>query len=201
MYPDKTINLVDDFSVWENFKSGNEEALSLIFRQHYSFLYHYGMKLTYNSDVTKDCIQDLFFAIWKNRENLKTTSSIKFYLLKSLRRKIARTLKSQKKHSEHSLADDYEFEFEFSVENLLIKEESLKDQQEYLIQLLNALPKRQKEAIYLKFYQGLSYQEIGEVMNLNYQTLRNHMHLALATLRSKIKISAGALYFLLSMCS
>jgi RNA polymerase sigma factor (sigma-70 family) len=201
MYPEKTKNLFDDFSVWESFKGGNEEALTIIFRQHYSFLYHYGMKLTYNSDVTKDCIQDLFFTIWKNRENLKTTSSIKFYLLKSLRRKITREIKNQKKNLDHSLSEDYEFEFEFSAENLLIKEESLKDQQDYLIQLLNGLPKRQKEAIYLKFYQGLSYQEIGEVMNLNYQTLRNHMHIALNTLRSKIKLPAGALYVLLLYCN
>jgi RNA polymerase sigma factor (sigma-70 family) len=199
MYPDKTENLLDDFSVWERFKNGNEEALTTIFRQHYSFLYHYGMKLANNSDLTKDCLQELFFTLWKNRENLKSTPSIKFYLLKSVRRKITRALKNQKKNHDYSLSDDYEFEFEFSAENLLIKEESLKDLHDYLIQLLNGLPKRQKEAIYLKFYQGLSYQEIGEVMNINYQTLRNHMHLALNTLRNKMKLPTGTLYLLLTL--
>ena len=48
------------------------------------------------------------------------------------------------------------------------------------------LSKRQKEAVYLKYYSGLDYEDIGEVMDINYQSTRNLIFNALKSLRKQM---------------
>jgi len=54
--------------------------------------------------------------------------------------------------------------------------------------LLNKLPKRQKEAIYLKYYSGLKTTEISEIMNINYQSVVNTLHKAINNLKEDVSI-------------
>jgi RNA polymerase sigma-70 factor (ECF subfamily) len=79
----------------------------------------------------------------------------------------------------------------FSYEKNLIGEESFIEQQNALFKELNTLSPRQKEIVYLKFYNELSYQEIAEVTSLNYQSVRNYMHQALMALRKKKSLLAA----------
>lgn len=195
---DKEKDLIEDFNLWNNFKEGDEKSFSRIFRLYYSFLYNYGIKLTNDPDLTKDCIQELFISLWKNKSNLGSAPSIKFYLLKSLRRKIARR-KSEKNRFSYPLSEDYEFEIVFSIENVIISRQLENEQQEYFLNLLNRLSKRQKEAVYLKFYQNLTYDEIGEIMNVNYQSIRNYIHQAITTLRKEAKVPEKLLYLLICL--
>jgi RNA polymerase sigma factor (sigma-70 family) len=193
--------LVEESLLWKNFKSGDHHAFSTIFHHYYTFLYNYGYKLTTDEDVTKDCIQELFIALWNNRENLGEAHSIRFYLLKSLRRKIIRRLKFRKKNFEYKINENYEFEVVFSIESVIINNQAQKEQQEYFFNLLNELPKRQKEAIYLKYYQNMSYEEIGEIMDVNYQSVRNFVHKAISALRSNMGVSIKELIILFSIAS
>ena len=189
--------LIEESILWNNFKSGDHSAFSKIFHHYYTFLYNYGLKLTADEDVTKDCIQELFISLWNNRENLGDAHSIKFYLLKSLRRKVIRVLKFKKKNFEYKINENYEFEVVFSIENVIINNQAQKEQQEYFFNLLNELPKRQKEAIYLRYYQNLSYEEISEIMDVNYQSVRNFVHKAISTLRNKMGVSIKEMVILI----
>jgi RNA polymerase sigma factor (sigma-70 family) len=54
--------------------------------------------------------------------------------------------------------------------------------------LLNKLPNRQKEAIYLKYYSGLKATEISEIMGINYQSVVNTLHKAIKSLKQEISI-------------
>jgi RNA polymerase sigma-70 factor (ECF subfamily) len=56
------------------------------------------------------------------------------------------------------------------------------------VQAIDQLSNRQKEIIYLKFYQNLSYEEVSEIMNINYQVARNLLHQAIKAMR---KILSG----------
>jgi RNA polymerase sigma factor (sigma-70 family) len=49
---------------------------------------------------------------------------------------------------------------------------------------LGRLSNRQKEIIYLKYYQNLSYEEVSEIMNINYQVARNLLYQAIKSLKS-----------------
>ncbi|HEY1199844.1 MAG TPA: sigma-70 family RNA polymerase sigma factor, partial [Niastella sp.] len=50
-------------------------------------------------------------------------------------------------------------------------------------QALGQLSNRQKEIIYLKFYQELNYDEVSEIMNINYQAARNLLYQSIKSLK------------------
>src|SRR6185503_17562270 len=81
--------------------------------------------------------------------------------------------------------------FEISHDHFLIHREEEQQQKKKFIEAINQLPARQKEIIYLKIYQQLSYDEISEVMNINYQVARNLMTQALRSLKKLLLLFAA----------
>ncbi len=178
---------LSDAVVWDKFKEGNEAALSKIYHSHIDSLYNYGIKFNNNSDFVKDCIQELFFELINHRSNLGSTNNIKFYLLKSLRRKIARhSGKIIHLRFGNNDGDEVSDNPVPSAENMLIDEETNFEMEGKVKVLLQKLSKRQKEAIYLKFYQELGYDEISDVMSISYQSARTIIFKAIKTLRQEV---------------
>lgn len=189
--------IMSDKQIWGKFKSGDREAFSQIFHEHIKVLYTYGNKFTRDTQLVEDSVQDLFFEIWQKRENLGETDSIRRYLLGSLRRKIIRQDQRAKKYiSDQVEMDTYDFQVEFTFETLLIEKEISEENQQKISLALNKLSKRQKEAIYLKFYAEMDYQQIAKIMQLNYQSVRNLVHTSLKKLR---QILAMVIILLLSI--
>ena len=71
----------------------------------------------------------------------------------------------------------------FSPEEVMIAEEASEGTRKYLARLLNSLTGRQKEIVYLRYYEDLSYQEISELLSINFQSVANHLQRAFETLR------------------
>jgi RNA polymerase sigma factor (sigma-70 family) len=182
--PAPSAKATPDPQLWQRFKSGDEHAFSRIFHENYGQLYRYGIRLTADPDLVKDCIQELFITLWNSRERLGIPASIRFYLLKSLRRSLIRQL-SATSSSAKIPPREYDFQMEFSPEASMIAGQLCQEQQEHLQKALNELSPRQKEVIYLRFYNGLSYDEIAELTSLNYQSIRNYVHQAIIALRKK----------------
>jgi RNA polymerase sigma factor (sigma-70 family) len=55
-----------------------------------------------------------------------------------------------------------------------------------MVKALNSLTKRQKEAITLKFYDGLSYQEVAVLMAMSVRATYNLIYRAIEVLRSQL---------------
>lgn len=171
-------------TLWLKIKSGDETAFETLMLDFYKVLFNYGIRLVPDEDYIKDCIQDVFMEIWLRRATLGETDFVKYYLLKSLRRRIFREYKKWfAQHEEAS--DDYHFMVDFSVETQLIEQEHSSEQIGKMEMLLNKLPKRQKEAVYLKFYQNLSNEQIAEVLGVNRQSVYNLLYEALRKLRTE----------------
>jgi RNA polymerase sigma factor (sigma-70 family) len=160
-----------DAQLWNRFKAGDRLAFSAMYQLHFSGLYNYGLKMTRNKESVKDHIQDLFIELWNRRLHLGSTDHIKLYLFTALRRKITDELNSKRSLTNaEELPDEYSFEFTFSPESQLILEQTLHYQREDLLKSLNQLPKRQKEALFLRYYEGMSCSEVASLMGvqLNY---------------------------------
>jgi RNA polymerase sigma factor (sigma-70 family) len=178
-----------DPQIWQSFLDGDPEALTYIYQCHYKKLVKYGAKLSADEEFVEDCIQDVFLQLWKNKESIGKTESIRFYLLKALRRRITKDfLKKRFTADIDERGDDYHFIVEYSVEDLLMQEEGAENLKHQLVRALNHLTDRQKEAIYLKFYQELEYAEIASVMNINNQSIRTLVYQGIKLLREKVSL-------------
>lgn len=162
----------DEYMLWLCFKNGDLKAFSAIYESNIGVLYNYGRHIINDDSLVKDAIQDLFTDLWRNRENLSPTTSIKFYLFRSLRRRIH--LATKQKNLFTSLTDISLTHIEtFSAEQSIIENE-LKQEQIIALRLaiLN-LPERQNEVIRLYFFDGFDFEEIAGIMQVNEQSARN----------------------------
>jgi RNA polymerase sigma factor (sigma-70 family) len=178
-----------DSEVWKLFKQGDRKALDYVFEKYVRLLYAYGAKITRNTSLVEDSIQDLFVELWHRRTSISDVTSVKFYLLKSLRQKVVRNLaRINEIPVDESTLQEYELEVEFSEEFKIIEDQVSVEQRDRLIHALSQLTKRQREAIYLKFYEKVSYQEIAEIMNLGIKSAYNLVGKAIDTLRNHINV-------------
>lgn len=168
--------------LWLAFRKGDREAFARLAQGFYRTLYHYGTKLTRGHGLVDDCIQELFLELWKRREYLGETDQVRFYLLKALRRKIQHETRRESQYL--SVDEDLDFVGEFSIESRLIEMETSEWQLKKLRHMVSQLSKRQREVIYLKFYQELDYDQIAALMSITNQSARNLLHTALKDLKT-----------------
>jgi len=156
----------DDSSLWQSFKEGNKDSFQAIYFHHFPHLYEYGMRLAANKELVKDCIHDLFVKLWNNKSNLGDVSAIRGYLLVSLRTTVYNKLQQSSRLVMTELNDSFPFDMVFSVESEFIQNETRSAQMQQLVEALNRLTARQKEVIYLRYFEELDYEDIATIMNI-----------------------------------
>lgn len=177
-----------DTTLWNRFLAGEEQAFEAIFQAHYRELYGYGLRLTSDEDLTKDCIQNLFQRLWQRRQHLSSVEEIKPYLFKSMRHEVAAEVKAQQRRSQLENAQPVEFEVQYSPEDFMIAQQLGAEQHTRLLAALGQLSNRQREAIYLKFFDGFDYERISKIMALNQQSIRNLVHQGIKLLRQSLAL-------------
>lgn len=171
-------------TIWDHFKVGNKVAFEQIYNTHYAALYNYGYRFCGDPAQAKDAVHQLFVKLWDQKEKLRTPPSIRHYLIKSLRHILIDQFKTS---TFYDALDHKEPYFsEQSYEFLLIQEDISTEQQIYLRKALKALTKRQKEAIYLKFYENLSYEEVSATMSLTVNSVYNLISRSIEILRKNL---------------
>lgn len=178
-------NNKEDHRLWTALRFGQKEALAELFQRHHVQLYNYGVKMVSDCELVNDAIQKLFLNLWRRHDQISEAKSVKAYLLSSLRRLIMEQVQASKARSRRNRFYMVEKEETFfSVEDLLIRKEVAKEQHQRLQKAIDELTPRQKEAVFLRFYHGLTNKEIGGVMDLNYQCVCNVLYDAISRLRS-----------------
>ena len=169
---------------WLKFKSGDADALGEIFYYYFHDLYFYGLKFVPIPDVVKDVIQEMFVKFWNNREKLKHINNIKSYLLVSLRRELIQL--SQKKGREFRENDIIINDFSISPEDIIIEAEGKKEFNHKLALSFHNLSPRQREVVFLRFYNNLDFNELADVLDMNVQSVRNLLFRSLEILRKDL---------------
>ena len=174
---------MDDSMLWKAFRSGNEKALITIFDRLMQPLFNYGYKIVGERELVKDSIQELFIDLWQNRARLGDTDSIKYYLFKSLRRRLIRMRTSEKTSFFESFPDDYDAEVSPSQEFVMIADQLSVERKSRAMNLLRTLTQRQQEAMFLRYFDELTCDQIAMVMEISKQSVYNLLHDAVAELR------------------
>jgi RNA polymerase sigma factor (sigma-70 family) len=172
-------NQVQD--AWSNFKSGDFASLGILFEAYYQELFYYGIKIVAMPELVKDTIQDLFADVWERRKNMVSVGNIKAYLIISLRRELIHRLKKTRKESLTNV--DTTMQFSFSAEDFLISAEENRNHSKLLAQSMEGLTDRQREVILLRFFHGLEFSEISQVLDMNIQSVRNLLFRSLDKIR------------------
>ncbi len=170
--------------LWEKVCEGNKKALEQLFRQTFDTLYRYGYRIIPNSENVRDAIQEVFFQIWKYRENLEKPKSVKAYIFISLRRELLNKKKADQRRDE--IDSKYQKESFDLLVNFGNWEQILDIEGEQGKELKKAIEKlsaRQREVIYLKYFEGMLTEEISEILQVRSQSIYNLAFDAIKNLR------------------
>lgn len=175
--------------VWELFLRGERDALAKIYRNNLDSLYNYGMHLCFDSERVKDCIQDLFRDLWQDRQHLAATvHNLRYYLLSSLRRRLLRSLQKDRRNLSRLSSRQFDFDIVPPHESMLIADEMSNERKARLKRGIAVLTRRQREVVYLRFYQNLSYNEIAELMAMKTESVYNLISKAIGALKDAVVV-------------
>lgn len=136
-------------------------------------LYRFAIKLCKSEALAQDLVQDAYEKVWIKKETIQA-EKVKSYLFRTVFNKFL----DNKKRNKVISIDEYHNEPFFHPET--------SDLKEVLDKALATLPEIQKSAILLRDYEGYSYDEIGEILELNASQVKVYIYRARKQLQKYI---------------
>jgi RNA polymerase sigma-70 factor (ECF subfamily) len=154
-----------------------------LFRQNYSNLCSYAHNFLKDSETSEEIVQEVLVNLWKRRNSLEIRDSVKAYLFRAVRNSCMNYLKHLKVREQHaSETRSAAPEGTTDPEQVLIVSEL----EERIRQAIDKLPIERKKAFCLSRYEGLTYPEIAERLDISVKTVENQIGSALKTLRKEL---------------
>lgn len=173
-----------DETLFANMRMHDAKAFELLFKRHYKPLCRRVNSMLNDEEATEDVVQQLFIKIWESRETLETPDSVAAYLFTAARNRALNYIKSQSRKSSNevpltNLHDE--------ADNRMEEQMDAKELQKALYAAIDALPEKRREVFVLSRFEGKSYKEIAEIMQISVKTVEAQMGKALSTLREFVK--------------
>jgi RNA polymerase sigma factor (sigma-70 family) len=174
-----------------NYSFGNDDFATLAYEQNARMLYRYGLKFTKRKSIIEDSVQDIFIELFSNNYDMSNVSNTRYFLFKCFKRKLLKNISKDKRFVYGEKSADYNFEILYSLEHEIILKEDSDRKDQLMVNALNELTSRQKEAIYLKFTKGFNYEEISELLDMSVEASRNLIYRALKSLKGAVHGKKG----------
>lgn len=171
--------------IWTRFRAGDRDAFSAIYEEFVDVMFSYGSKITTDRELLKDCIQEVFYNLFRYNPNLHHPEYLEFYLFRSLRHEIFQKTKKSKRESNIPDEGMHFFDLKFQVEQDTFEKESMEYRDETLHQILKTLDPQKRELLFLKFTTGLNYSEIGQLAGMSSDAVKKQIYRTLSHLRSE----------------
>lgn len=168
----------------------SREEFDRIFKAHFLALKLYAMRFVIREDVALDIVQDVFYRLWKQKDEFTIKGSFRTYLYSAVYNQCMNHIKHLKvktKHREHILNANERFE-QFYVEKMVdypetrISEESALQ----LKKVVEELPEQCKRIFLLSRKFGLKNREIAEFLGISLKVVEKQVSKALVVLRERI---------------
>jgi len=182
------LNSLGDAELWDLITAGDRDSFAFIFKAYSKNLFNYGHKFTSETDLIEDVIQDTFVHLWESKERLVIQKSIKFYLISCFRRELVKRLKTNQKNEP---LEDYhaDMSWQESFQEILVENQITLESNQKITKAMETLSVRQKEAIFLRYIQELSYEEISLLMGIQVASLYNLIFKGIKTMKDFLSSS------------
>jgi len=156
-----------------------ESAIDLIFRKYYSFLCKSVYRIIPDTQITEDLAQDVFYGLWKKRDQLKITTSLKAYLKRAALNKALNYIRDQKIDFRNAPAK----EELVSKQDSIVQELAAHNLQQEIDAAIDKLPEKCRLVFVLSRFEEMSYRQIAEHLDISMKTVENQISKALKSLR------------------
>ena len=152
-----------------------EQEYNQCVNQYADNVYRFIVKNLRHEEDARDIVQTAFEKLWRNRENVENSKSKSFLFTVAYNQMIDHIRKVKRIH----LKDEFQ-------ENSRTEQATghKREMKKILMEALNRLNETQRSLVMLKDYEGYSYEEIGQIMDLNESQVKVYLHRARLTLRN-----------------
>lgn len=166
-------------------KNSNKVAYTMLFRNYYKDLVLFAGSILQDKNRSEDIVQNIFLKLWTDRETLNIETSLKSFLLKSIKNACLDEIRHLQVIRAHESYTESVFEIDemIDTENYVL----FSDLNTKLTEALNKLPLSYKEAYEMNRFKGLKYKEIARELNVSERTVEVRVSKALVLLRKYLK--------------
>jgi len=162
---------------------GNPDAFDCIYAIYAPRLLAYCRRQVDCEDEAEDLVQEVFVALWRNRENIRNRETLQPLLFTALRNRIVNLWKAR--INSRAYSDYVEFMNDGQATSGTPHIEYSEFEQ-VVLRCVESLPKTQGEVIRLSRFENLSNEEIAASLGLSLQTVKNALSAGLKTLRAMV---------------
>lgn len=170
----------EDSHIIEKIKAGDDLAFKTLYNKYSEKVYFFAMRFLKNKEDAEGLTQDIFIKIWENRENLRTDLSLNSYIFTIAKNTIFN--KNRRKINEQAYIEY----LKNHLDNIYDKTENdilLNEIKSWIDDTVERLPAKRSYIFKLSRFEGLSYKEISQKLNISERTVEAHIRLALKTIR------------------
>lgn len=175
---------LSDRDLVERLKMDEEAALRHIYDSYADKMYSFAFQFTKSQYDSEDIVQDAILKLWNTRHTLDENTQIWSFLYvitKHLSFNRLRQLKKREKPVEQVSDHQYPTNSTNYAADTYTNSREISELEDFV---LTKLPKQQREVYVLSRQQGLTYQEIGQEMNISASTVKNHLVKSLKSFRT-----------------
>ena len=188
----KNLNVMTDEELAMDYVNGNNRAFDELLFRHQSKLFSYILFVVRDREIADDLFQETFVKVITKLQEGKYSPSGKFsaWMMRIAHNVIMDLYRGLKVQKIVDTSDDNDLSnistndfYSMDIESQYVNAQVLKD----VKKLMNFLPASQREVVYMRYYQQLSFKEIAEMTNVSINTSLGRMRYAILNLRRMVK--------------
>lgn len=176
--------MLNELIILAKIKEGDIKVFEEIFRCYYTPLCWYAAGITGSMASAEEIVEELFYILWKNREQLGIFRSVKSYLYRAVRNEAVQYCEHQEVKERYCNRAREAAETESSPDPQGLME--YKELEELVGRTLDKQPFRRQQIFKMHRLEGKKYAEIANTLSLSVKTVEAEMTKVLRTLRSEI---------------
>lgn len=169
------------------YRQGDQNAFISLYDMYAEMLLNYGLCITSDKELVKDCVQDVFIKLISKSQDLQVTK-VTSYLLISLRNRLLDEFLRKNYMTETAVEDIRISTTVEDVENSYILDESSLNNVRKVQILMDELTPRQRQVFTLYYIEQRKYEDICGIMQMNYHSVRNLVHRGMLKLRAAVAV-------------
>lgn len=196
------LNEMTDEELALSYVRGNNQAFDLLLSRNQSKLFSYILFVVHEQDLANDIFQETFVKVITKLQEGRYIDSGKFsaWIMRIAHNVIMDWYRDNRAKNIVETSDDNDLSnvtgndiTDFNIEDRCVNEQVLRD----VKKMMNLLPPTQREIVFMRFYQEMSFKEIAETTGVSINTALGRMRYAILNMRRmarKNKLSLETVY-------
>lgn len=177
---------IDDHILVEGIKKGDRESFKKLYNKYHKPLYYLSKKYLKNETFAKDAVQDIFVKLWKKRDELNESCSIKSFLFTMLKNHVLNMIRDKKNHRK-ILSELKRTDFSTSESNPIENKVIYSEYIDFLKKAIKKLSPAERKVFQMRSFEGLSNAEIAEENGVSVNTVKTQYYLSSKFVRNYLK--------------